>query len=148
MLFYFCKVFHNKWLTLKVLPTPNSDIVISWDLFPSCSFHPYGLQYVSRLVSIIQCSIVLDFTSLNQNYIQSASWPYVILQFWRCCTLCMSILKCWFLTKGIKLTWFVLLEVPGVPLLWGNSVFQSQYQVRHLKIDTLQNATVIVTGRQ
>ena len=37
MLLYFCEVFYNKRLTLKVLPTPNSDIVIFFDLFPSYS---------------------------------------------------------------------------------------------------------------
>ena len=37
MLLYFCEVFYNKRLTLQVLLTPNSDIVISCDLFPSCS---------------------------------------------------------------------------------------------------------------
>ena len=34
-------------------------------------------------------------------------------------TLCRSILKCGFPTKAIKLTWFVLSEVFGVPQLWG-----------------------------
>ena len=37
MLLHFCEVFYNKWLTLKVLLTPNSVVVISFDLFPSCS---------------------------------------------------------------------------------------------------------------
>ena len=37
MLLYFCEVFYNKRLTLKVLPTPNSDIVIFFDLFLSYS---------------------------------------------------------------------------------------------------------------
>ena len=43
MLLYFCQVFCNKRLTLKVLPTPDSDIVISFDLFPTC--------FVVRMVS-------------------------------------------------------------------------------------------------
>ena len=34
-------------------------------------------------------------------------------------TLCKSILKCIFCTKGIELTWFVLFEVLGVPQFWG-----------------------------
>ena len=37
MLLYFCGVFYIKRLTPKVLPTPTSDIVISCNLFPSCS---------------------------------------------------------------------------------------------------------------
>ena len=37
-------------------------------------------------------------------------------------TLCASILKFRFLTKSIKLTRFILLEVPGVPQPWGTSV--------------------------
>ena len=32
-------------------------------------------------------------------------------------TLCRSILRCGFPTKGIELTWFILFEVLGVPLL-------------------------------
>ena len=40
-----------------------------------------------------------------------------INKFLRYCILCKSILKRGFLTKGIKLTWFVLFEVPGVPQL-------------------------------
>ena len=30
-------------------------------------------------------------------------------------TLCNSILKCGFLTKGVELTWFVIFEILGVP---------------------------------
>ena len=36
--------------------------------------------------------------------------------------LCASILKCWFPTKGIKLTRFVHFKVAGVPQLWFSSV--------------------------
>ena len=51
MLLYFCEVFYNKRLTLKVLLTPNSDIAISFDLFRSCSLvrmvsNMFGFQYV------------------------------------------------------------------------------------------------------
>ena len=42
--------------------------------------------------------------------------------FMRYRTLCKSILKCGFPIKGIKLTWFILFEVLGVPWLWGTSV--------------------------
>ena len=42
--------------------------------------------------------------------------------FMRYRTLCKSILKCGFPIKGIKLTWFILFEVLGVPWFWGTSV--------------------------
>ena len=38
-------------------------------------------------------------------------------------TLCTSILKCRFLTKGMKLTSFILFKVLGVPQIRGTSVY-------------------------
>ena len=45
-----------------------------------------------------------------------------INKFLRYCTLCISILKCGFPARGIKLTRFILFEVFWVSQLWGTSV--------------------------
>ena len=52
-------------------------------------------------------------------------WPVIFKtnKFLRYRTLCKSILTCGFPTKGIELTRFVIIEVPGVPQLWDIAVW-------------------------
>ena len=53
-----------------------------------------------------------------------------INKFLRYRTLCKSILKCRFPTKGIELIWFLIFEVLGVPQLWG-TLFRLFWYVRY-----------------
>ena len=57
------------------------------------------------------------FRILNSPGKMMACYLRDINKFLRYSTLCRSILKCGFPTKGIELAWFILFEVLGVPLL-------------------------------
>ena len=70
----------------------------------------------SCLWSYGPATLVLDFKLTGEN------GDLLSLRHLKYRTLCKSILKCGFSTKGIELTQFVLFEVVGVPQLWDTSV--------------------------
>ena len=83
MLLYFCDVFHNKRLNLIVLPTTILDIVISCDLFPSCSLCPYGFQiyFTVGLEYPILDRIRFYFIKSKLHCGVKSNYTYVVLQF-------------------------------------------------------------------
>ena len=63
-------------------------------------------------ISFASTSLVSDFKLTRENDGQDTN------KFFRCRTLCASMLKSGFPTKAVKLTRVVLFEVLGVPQLW------------------------------
>ena len=109
---YLINLFIFNCLTLNV----NLSIFILFDIKLLFSEnHIFRKQKRSAVFG--RSSLISDFKLTRENYDLLSSWQINFLG-----ALCKSILKCEFLTRGIKLTRFVHFEVLRVPRLWGTRV--------------------------
>ena len=126
--------------------TSNESVLIHFVSGKFCSYESLMSDWNFILVKMTDMKSIPFWVSFRPNSCEHKSWlntkwdfqpKWNLIPIWvhftshvnkfinkflRYCTLCISILKCGFPARGIKLTRFILFEVFGVSQLWGTSV--------------------------